>query len=145
MSAACPFDTAHLLVDDEFIQIDHRAHCGVLVVAAFYLKTKRAEENSDFCFATTCAKLGLVGLAAAALCYTFPALAYKVSLRWYLSSAASAASLGSFQWLGFQMLWGSLQNPNLCSGKILVFFCWLIVGRRQTFIRHFLLFWVPQL
>ncbi|CAM6099205.1 unnamed protein product [Calypogeia fissa] len=41
------------------------------------LPAKAGEENSEFCFATACARLGLVGLAATALCYSFPALAYR--------------------------------------------------------------------
>ncbi|KAG6550464.1 hypothetical protein Mapa_008007 [Marchantia paleacea] len=38
---------------------------------------KSDDERSEFCFAKACAKLGLIGLAAAAICYTNPALAYK--------------------------------------------------------------------
>ncbi|KAL3682474.1 hypothetical protein R1sor_000496 [Riccia sorocarpa] len=41
------------------------------------MATKSSDEQSEFCFAKTCAKLGLIGLAAAAICYSAPALAYK--------------------------------------------------------------------
>jgi uncharacterized protein YjbI with pentapeptide repeats len=53
------------------LQIDHT------FVGCCFSKVEGAAETSELCFATTCTKLGLVGLAAAALCYTFPALAYK--------------------------------------------------------------------